>query len=152
LTTDVAVAKATKILTRTMSLATGERFEVRNVTELFCDLPAVAGIEQGLMLIHTLHTTTALFLNEFQDALLKDVAVTLRRMIGDGDYYFHNDDRYSDCDRSNAASHLRAMLLGHTISIPIVDGKLLLGRWQRILFAELDGPQTRNVVAQMIGA
>jgi secondary thiamine-phosphate synthase enzyme len=151
-TTDVAVAKAMKVLTRTISIATGERFEVRNVTELFRELPAAAGVEQGLMLIQTLHTTTALFLNEFQDALLKDVASMLRRMIGEGDYYFHNDERYSDCDRSNAASHLRAMLLGHTLSIPIVDGRLLLGRWQRILFAELDGPQTRSVVAQMIGA
>jgi thiamine phosphate synthase YjbQ (UPF0047 family) len=65
--------------------------------------------------------------------------------------WLHNDPRHSDCDRSNAGAHLRAMLLGHGLTLQVSGGELVLGQWQRALAAELDGPRTRTFRLQVIG-
>ena len=66
-------------------------------------------------------------------------------------YYMHNDPDHSDCDRMNADSHLRAMLLGHSLTLQISGGEVVLGQWQRILMAELDGPRARTLRVQVWG-
>jgi len=58
---------------------------------------------------------------------------------------------HSDCDRQNADSHLRAMFLGHGLSLQISGGELVLGQWQRVLMAELDGPRTRSLRITVMG-
>jgi secondary thiamine-phosphate synthase enzyme len=63
----------------------------------------------------------------------------------------HNDPAHSDCDRMNADSHLRAMLLGHTLTVQVSGGELVLGQWQRLLLAELDGPRTRTLRVTAMG-
>lgn len=140
-----------KIFTETFQIHSRERFEVRNITDLVRSLPALAEVTHGVVHLQSLHTTTALFLNEFQDALLQDVREMLQRLVAETERYFHNDPAHSDCDRHNATSHLRSLLLGNSVTIPIQEGKLLLGRFQSVLFAELDGPQTRQIVAQVMG-
>jgi secondary thiamine-phosphate synthase enzyme len=64
----------------------------------------------------------------------------------------HNDPEHSDCDRNNADAHLRAMLLGHSMTLQIAGGELVLGQWQRVIAAELDGPRTRTFRMQVQGA
>ncbi|MGH9841131.1 MAG: secondary thiamine-phosphate synthase enzyme YjbQ, partial [Blastocatellia bacterium] len=66
-------------------------------------------------------------------------------------YYKHNDPGHSDCERKNADAHLRALIVGHSLTIPIVEGKMKLGRWQQVLFAEFDGPNNRQVHVQVMG-
>jgi len=66
-------------------------------------------------------------------------------------YYMHNDPEHSDCDRMNADSHLRATLLGHSLTLQISGGEVVLGQWQRILLAELDGPRARTIRLQVMG-
>jgi len=146
-----AFSHGIKVFSKTLRIITQERFEVHNITDLVKGLPKLAGITHGIVTIHSLHTTTAIFLNEFQQALLDDIKETLRALVADDGAYRHNNPDFSDCTRQNAASHLRAMLLGHNVSIPVEDGKLVLGRWQSIIFAELDGPQERQIHAQVIG-
>ena len=63
----------------------------------------------------------------------------------------HNDPAHSDCDRMNADSHLRAMLLGHSLSVQVSGGEVVLGQWQRLLLAELDGPRTRTLRLMAMG-
>jgi secondary thiamine-phosphate synthase enzyme len=63
----------------------------------------------------------------------------------------HNDPAHSDCDRLNADAHLRAMLLGHSLTLQISGGEIVLGQWQRVLVAELDGPRSRTLRVQMMG-
>jgi secondary thiamine-phosphate synthase enzyme len=65
--------------------------------------------------------------------------------------YRHDDPRYSDCERGNASSHLRAALLGRNIAVGFSNGELTLGRFQSIIFAELDGPRKREIAVQVIG-
>ena len=136
----------------TLSFKTRERLELINITRNINETIRKHDIRAGLALIHTLHTTTALFINEFQEALLGDMKCLLEKVVGRFDYWRHNDPRLSDCDRQNADSHLRGMLLGHTLSLPVRNGELSLGCWQSVILAELDGPRDRALQVQMIGS
>jgi secondary thiamine-phosphate synthase enzyme len=98
-----------------------------------------------------MHTTCALFINEFQTALLSDIRRFLEQMVARDDEWMHNDPEHSDCDRMNADSHLRALLLGHSLTLQISGGEVVLGQWQRILMAELDGPRARSLRIQVFG-
>jgi secondary thiamine-phosphate synthase enzyme len=156
---DVAAEKATKqdlggnmkIFSRTFKVVTDGRVELYNLTDRARDLVKASGIKAGFIIISSLHTTTALFINEFQAALMADAKAFLERFVSKENGYLHNCEDCSDCDRKNADSHLRAMLLGHNLTLPIQEGAILLGHWQSILFAELDGPRERMLSAQVIG-
>jgi secondary thiamine-phosphate synthase enzyme len=65
--------------------------------------------------------------------------------------WLHDDASHSDCDRANAAAHLRALMVGHSVTIPVSGGELVLGQWQRVLMAELDGPRTRTLRVSIQG-
>ena len=106
----------------------------------------------GLVTVSTMHTTTAVFVNEPQSALLEDVQQMLERLVPRGDDWKHNDPRYSDCDRHNADAHLRAIMLGSSVTLQVADGALTMGQWQRVLMAELDGPRKRGLVLQVLAA
>ena len=108
-------------------------------------------IREGMVTLWSMHTTCALFINESQQALLADIKRFLEDMVARDRYYRHNDPEHSDCDRMNADSHLRATLLGHSLTLQISGGEVVLGQWQRILMAELDGPRARTLRAQVWG-
>lgn len=141
-----------KIVATFLTVPTGARVGIHDLTDRIASLPGLDEVAQGVVLLHSLHTTTALFVNEAQDALLDDVRDLLRRLVPEQFAYRHNDPQVSDCHRANAWSHLAAVLLSHTVQIPIEQGRLVLGTWQRVLFCELDGPQTRRIHVQVMGA
>src|SRR5205085_5892822 len=109
-----------------------------------------AQMDEGLVSLWSMHTTCALFINEFQTALLADIRQALEQLVARDAAYLHNDPAHSDCDRMNADSHLRAMLLGHNLTLQISGGEVVLGQWQRILMVELDGPRTRAIRLQVM--
>jgi secondary thiamine-phosphate synthase enzyme len=135
----------------TLSYKTRDRLELINITHDVNEAIRKQGVRAGLVLIQSLHTTSAIFINEVQQALLNDIKAFLEKCVGRFDYWQHNDPRLSDCDRKNADSHLRATLLGHTLSVPVRDGEMALGVWQSVILAELDGPRDRDVHVQMLG-
>jgi secondary thiamine-phosphate synthase enzyme len=110
-----------------------------------------AGVREGVVSLWSMHTTCALFINEFQVALLADIKRFLEEMVARDAAWMHNDPAHSDCDRMNADSHLRALLLGHSLTLQISGGDVVLGQWQRLLMAELDGPRARTLRAQVLG-
>ncbi|MCL6566297.1 MAG: secondary thiamine-phosphate synthase enzyme YjbQ [Acidobacteriia bacterium] len=134
-----------------MIYKTRERLELINITRDLNELVRRRGLKAGLVIVQSLHTTTAIFINEFQQALLDDIKAFLEKLVGRIEYWRHNDPRLSECDRKNADSHLRAMLLGHTLSLPVRDGEIALGNWQSVILAELDGPRERAVQVQVLG-
>lgn len=140
-----------KVLSRTLKLATRSRIELHNLSDRIREEVRASGIRAGFLVVSTLHTTTALFMNEFQAALMADLTEFLERIVDPDGGYLHNCEDTSDCERKNAAAHLRATLLGQNVTIPIADGEAKLGQWQSILFAELDGPKPRTVTAHLIG-
>jgi len=101
--------------------------------------------------LQSLHTTSALFLNEWQEALIQDVRSFFERIVDRNDYYRHNDPQYSDCERRNADSHMRGTLMGQTLCLQVRNAAVLLGTWQSIIFAEFDGPRSRSLAIQVSG-
>ena len=142
---------ALQLKLETVVYKTRERLELINITKDVNEIVKKHGLRAGLVLVQSLHTTTAVFINEFQQALVDDMKSFLERIVGRFDYCRHNDPRLWDCYRQNADSHLRAMMLGHTLSLPITNGELGIGNWQSVILAELDGPRERSVQIQVLG-
>jgi len=144
-------AAALQMYLETICYKTRERLELINITKDLNEVVHKHGLKAGFVLVQSLHTTTAIFINEFQQALLDDIKSFLERLVGRIDYWRHNDPKLSECNRQNADSHLQAMVLGHTLSVPQRDGELALGYWQSIILAELDGPRDRSIQVQVLG-
>lgn len=147
-----AHAARSGVVVHRLDIETTKRVEIRDLTELVREIVRGTGVEAGLVTLSSMHTTTAIFVNEPQSALLEDIEQLLERLAPRAEDWKHNDPRYSDCDRQNADAHLRAIMLGSSVTLQVADGALTMGQWQRVLMAELDGPRTRQLVLQILAA
>jgi secondary thiamine-phosphate synthase enzyme len=128
----------------TLTIETTQRVELVDLTEQIAGLVASSRIAEGLASVWSMHTTCAVFINENQTALHADIRSFLEQAVSRDGKWMHNDPEHSDCDRNNADAHLRAMLLGHSLTLQVTGGELVLGQWQRVIAAELDGPRSRT--------
>lgn len=128
-----------------MKLQTTRYTELVDITDKVNAKVKESGIQDGMCLISTHHTTSAIIVNEGEKGLRKDILDLLEKLIPKNKSYTH------DKIDNNAHSHLRAALLGMSETIPIENGHLVLGTWQSIFFVELDGPRTRTVNVKIIG-
>jgi len=147
----VATASGFVVHARSGVLLTERRTQIFDATERISAYVRRCGVREGLIHVTSMHTTCSVFINEFQDALAEDILDCLERLVAREHYYKHNDPKLSDCDRFNADSHLRSMVLGHSITVQVRHGDLMLGQWQRILIAELDGPRERTIAVHLQG-
>jgi secondary thiamine-phosphate synthase enzyme len=150
---DVATATAGGLVIHgeTFVVSTDQRIELVDLTNKVMEFVRHFNIREGLVCLWSMHTTCALFINEFQTALLTDIKRFLEQMVARDAEWMHNNPEHSDCDRMNADSHLRALLLGHNLTLQVSGGEVVLGQWQRILMAELDGPRARSLRVQILG-
>jgi secondary thiamine-phosphate synthase enzyme len=135
----------------TVVIDTTDRVELVDLTERLNGVVLASGVREGLVRVWSLHTTCAVFINENQQALHADIVAFLEQTVSRDGKWRHNDPQYSDCDRNNADAHLRAMLLGHSMTLQVTGRELVLGQWQRVIAAELDGPRTRSLRVQVQG-
>jgi len=135
----------------TLALKTTEKQQLINITSHVKEAVLDSGIKNGFIGLFSQHTTAALMVSEFQNALLADIATFLRRVVQDDLPYKHNSPEFSDCDRQNAASHLRSMLFNNSVVLPVFDGELVLGQFQSVILAEMDGPRERSLKVQFLG-
>jgi secondary thiamine-phosphate synthase enzyme len=150
---DVSTASVAGLIVHgeTIVLQTGQRIELQDLTERIMALVRSLRIREGIVSLWSLHTTCAIFINEFQSALLCDIKRFLEQVVARDAEWLHNNPDHSDCDRMNADSHLRALLLGHSLTMQVSGGEVVLGQWQRVLMAELDGPRARTLRVQVMG-
>jgi secondary thiamine-phosphate synthase enzyme len=139
------------IQAKTIELNTRAQVQIFDLTEEVQQFLAESRVANGMGVVSTLHTTTGIFFTETQDALWDDVDAFLHHVVADKTGYKHNDPALSDCERKNAAAHLRAIMLGGSLALQVDNGQLILGRFQRIIFAELDGPRPRSIRMQFMG-
>ena len=130
--------------------------EFIDVTDLIEATVSGTGIRDGLVNVQSLHTTTAILVNEHEPLLLADVAALLERLAPQHAPYRHDDMtartvNVAPDERANGHSHCRAMLLGSSALLNLAGGSLQLGRWQRVFLVELDGPRPREVSVQVLG-
>ena len=149
-----------KVFQQERSFRTSGGLSVRDITDDVAAAVQESGVTDGIACVYSPHTTCCIRVNEFESGFLEDFATLLRRLVpAEGHYYAHDDwDRRTenicpeDMDQGNGHSHCMAMLLGTAgESVPVREGELQLGTWQRIFLVELDGPRTRNVSVVAIG-
>src|SRR5436190_3359121 len=141
-----------KLFNTSFTLNSEEGTEVTDITKHVREAIQQSPVSAGIALINTLHTTCAVFINEFQSALIDDLKGLVEKLVPERGGYRHDDPRFSDCERGNAHSHLRAALLGRSVALGVNNGELTLGRFQSVIFAEFDGPRKREINVQVIGA
>src|SRR5256884_8953814 len=117
-----------KVFNASFTLSSEEGTEVTDITKLVREAVQQFPISAGIALINTLHTTCAVFINEFQSALIDDLKGLVEKLVPERGGYRHDDPRFSDCERGNAHAHLRAALLGRNLAAGLVYRELSLGR------------------------
>jgi secondary thiamine-phosphate synthase enzyme len=138
-------------INNTVLVESQEKQQLFNLTVALKEAVHTAGIRNGFVGMYSQHTTASVFVTESQSALLDDVVQFFREVVKDGRPYKHNSPEFSDCDRQNATAHLRALLLGQSVMVPVVDGKPVLGQFQSVMLAEFDGPRRRAIHVQVLG-
>jgi secondary thiamine-phosphate synthase enzyme len=144
-------------LCRRLELATREPIQFLDLTDDVADLVRSARLRHGMVTIFSRHTTAAVCIQEAEPLLLEDLRAFLERSAPAHLHYQHNDFRLRtvhmhDDESPNGHAHCLQMMLGSSESVPVVDGELQLGTWQRIFLVELDGPRpSREVVLQALG-
>jgi secondary thiamine-phosphate synthase enzyme len=139
-----------KIIHRQIRLATTEPIQLIDITTELEGLVQTTGLRDGLVTLVSPHTTARINLNEREAQLERDMLDFLARLVPrDGDYR-HNRNPVDG--RDNAHAHLLGLSMTATETIPIADGRLMLGGWQSVFFIELDGPRPeRQVQLQFLG-
>jgi secondary thiamine-phosphate synthase enzyme len=127
-----------------------------DLTDRVQALVAELAIATGIVNVQSLHTTTAIVLNEHEPLLLADFSNVLERVAPSCGDYRHDDldartVNVGPGERINGHAHCRALVLSPSVCLNVAGGRLLLGRWQRIFLAELDGPQVREVSVLLLG-
>jgi len=123
--------------TDTLTIRSGKRSDAIEITELVQQLVRESGVETGLCQVYVPHTTAGIFINENADPdALHDILNTLESLVP-----WENGYRHAE---GNAAAHIKASLVGTSQTVPVRNGRLALGRWQGIYFADFDGPRERQ--------
>jgi secondary thiamine-phosphate synthase enzyme len=149
-----------KTFGREIELRTAGGLTVTDITGDVEEAVRASGVRDGICCVYSPHTTCSVRVNEWERGFLEDFAMMLRRLVPTEHYYAHDDwDRRTenicpeDMIASNGHSHCMSMLLGPAgESIPVRDGELCLGTWQRVLFLELDRERDRRWLVQVVGA
>lgn len=129
-----------------LKIETSKHIELVDITSQVQEEVRKSEITEGICLISTRHTTVGIIINENESGLKEDILDLLNKLVPAGAGYRH--DRIDN----NADSHLKAVMLGASESLPVSAGKLELGTWQRIFFAEMDGPRSRTVNVTLLKA
>ncbi len=135
-----------KFLTEYRTFNTKKRREFINITREVERVLQKSGIKEGMILVSAMHITSGIFVNDAEPGLHRDIEEWLLRLIPeDHDYYHHRTGEV------NGGAHLRNLLIGHQVVIPVTDGKLDLGTWQRVFYAEFDGQRDKRLVIKVMG-
>ena len=141
-------------------LRTAGGLSVTDITEQVQEAVRESGVRDGVCCVYSPHTTCSVRVNEYERGFLEDFSVLLRRLVPTEHYYAHDDwDRRTEnvsddeeMEASNGHAHCMSMLMGPAgESIPVGEGDLCLGQWQRILFIELDRSRPRRWLVKVVG-
>lgn len=136
----------------THEIASRQEFEMIKITDKVREAVADSGIKNGVVFVISMHTTTAIMINESLPCVEKDIEMTLERLIPTDYSYVHTHmlPSYGTCS-GNAPGHLKSMLCGNHCVLPVTDGKMAGGKAQDIYFVEFDGLKIRKYTIQIMG-
>ncbi len=138
------------MITRTDYLwfKTEKRQEIIDITDEVMNSVAGSGVREGFVLVSAMHITASVFVNDHESGLWHDILEWLETTVAPWapDRYRHNET-----GEDNAAAHLRALTVGHQVIVPVTEGALDLGPWQRVFYGEWDGQRRKRVIVKVMG-
>jgi secondary thiamine-phosphate synthase enzyme len=151
-----ADAPAARVICESLEYETTAAPEFIDITQDIIETVEASGIQFGTVTAYSQHTTAAIKINENEPLLLRDLARILRQFAPANAYYEHNDFsrrtvNMNDDECANGHAHVQHLFLGASETIPIIDGRLAVGTWQRIFLIELDHPRLRRVLVNLVG-
>jgi secondary thiamine-phosphate synthase enzyme len=132
--------------TEYLTIRTERRYEIRDITEVVERVRAAAGLWDGFVLVSTMHITSSIFVNDHESGLWHDIMTWLEELAPAGLEYQHHLT-----GEDNADAHLKRMLLGHQVLVPVTNGALDLGPWERVHYGEFDGQREKRVLLKAFG-
>ncbi len=120
--------------------------EFINITDQVEEFLKKSGIKEGFCLVSAMHTTAAIYVNDADSGLIEDFDTMLERLAPFNENYNHHHT-----GESNGDSHMKSLLVHHEVTLPVTDGKLDLGPWQQVYYAEFDGQRRKRVIVKIIG-
>ncbi|MGD0249712.1 MAG: secondary thiamine-phosphate synthase enzyme YjbQ [Thermoplasmata archaeon] len=116
-----------------------------NITERVREVVRASGVKDGLALVSSMHITAAVYVNDEEPGLKRDIAAWADRLAPPGDYEHHRTGE------TNGDAHLKNLLLGHQVVLPVTAGDLDLGPWEQVFYAEFDGQRPKRVIVKVVG-
>jgi secondary thiamine-phosphate synthase enzyme len=132
--------------TEYLTFNTRKHREYVNITEEVAAVVRRSGIEEGMVLVSAMHITAGVYVNDAEEGLIADIDEWLERLAP-----FREDYRHHRTGETNGDSHLKSMLVHHQVIVPVTAGKLDLGPWQQIYYAEFDGQRPKRLVIKAMG-
>ena len=120
--------------------------EYVNITDKVADAVAKAGVAEGMVLVSAMHITAGIYVNDAESGIIQDIDEWADRLCP-----FRRDYHHHLTGETNGDSHLKSLLIGHEVILPITKGKLDLGPWQQVYYAEFDGQRRKRVVIKVMG-
>jgi len=120
--------------------------EFSRITDDVARIVGASGVQEGMVLVSAMHITAAVYVNDWEDGLIADFKVWLEKLAPAGLPYKHHQT-----GEDNADAHLKRTLMGHQVILPITKGRLDLGPWEQLFYAEFDGQRKKRVVVKVMG-
>jgi len=138
-----------KAYTEYLWFNTPKRIEFINITGEVDNIIAKSGIKDGLVLINPMHITAAVYVNDAESGLIHDFKEMLKRLVPE--HLPGEDYRHNKTGEDNAYAHLWRTLMGHQVTMAITNGKLDLGPWEQVYYAEFDGLRKKRMIVKVLG-
>lgn len=135
-----------KSATEYLKFNTGKQREFINITDRVADLVKRSGIAEGFVLVSAMHITAGVYVNDAEDGLIADIEEWVERLAP-----FRPDYRHHATGETNGDAHLKSLLVHHEVIVPITSGRLDLGPWQQVYYAEFDGRRPKRVILKALG-
>ena len=135
-----------KTFTDYLFFNTRERREMVRITDEVADIVRRSGVLEGMVLVSAMHITAGVYVNDWEEGLIEDFGEWLEKLAPSGRNYRHHQT-----GEDNADAHLKRTLIGHQVMLPITNGKLDLGPWEQVFYAEFDGRRKKRVVVKVMG-
>ena len=135
-----------KSFTKYLTFNTAKRRDYIRITDEVSGAVTESKIKEGLVLVSAMHITASVYINDDEDGLISDIDEWLDQLAPQRPEYRHHQT-----GEDNADAHLKNLLLHHQVLVPITDGRLTLGTWQQIFYAEFDGQRPKRVIVKIIG-
>jgi secondary thiamine-phosphate synthase enzyme len=143
---DVSMIDCMKAHTDYLWFNTAREREMVHITPQVEAIVRASGVQDGLCFVSPMHITAAIYVNDHESGLIEDISQWLEKLAPARPEYKHHQT-----GEDNADAHLKALLLHHETTLPITDGRLDLGTWQRIFYAEFDGQRRKRVIVKILG-